>query len=453
MSAGGGSFPIAFLMQVQGDQEVKSKMQGVGGALQTVGKEADQVNTKTERIGPNFQAAALGISAAATSAVGLAFQFDNLGKSELRVDSAEKNVASSRASPIAAQSALNDMVVKGVSTGADYEQAQLRLSAAEQQLLISQEKAKMAQGDLTQAQLMFGLQVVPTVLSAVTSLSAAKGILTTATVMGTGATTSQTVANLGSIGSFTALSAATTGTSIATKAFALATKLAQIAMGPLGWALLAIGTVFTLVATNAFGIRDALDSFARKVEEIFPILKPVFDFFRGIASTLFPDTAEETGKLAQQFDTKFLAMSSIVNGSVDSQIGAMTSLNDQFADTNMVASTEISALAGNVEAQSAKIVSAAERARKAMASIGSSPASSATLPSASSAPSSNGLPPSPLGFNITTSTASMTSGSAGFYGWSAPSSTNVVVSVELDGKEIATKINKRRLGDEILGRT
>ena len=36
---------------------------------------------------------------------------------------------------------------------------------------------------------------------------------------------------------------------------------------------------------------------------------------------------------------------------------------------------------------------------------------------------------------------------------SRPQSTNVVVSVELDGKEIATKINKRRLGDEILGRT
>ena len=37
------------------------------------------------------------------------------------------------------------------------------------------------------------------------------------------------------------------------------------------------------------------------------------------------------------------------------------------------------------------------------------------------------------------------------FGWS--SSANIVVSVELDGKEIATKINKWRLGDEILGGT
>jgi hypothetical protein len=54
MSAGGSSFPIAFLLQVQGDQEVKSKIQGVGGAFQSFGKEAEQVNSKTERIGPNF---------------------------------------------------------------------------------------------------------------------------------------------------------------------------------------------------------------------------------------------------------------------------------------------------------------------------------------------------------------------------------------------------------------
>ena len=461
--------PIAFDFQVRGDQQVKASIQGMGGALSQLDNTASRASESATKVQRNYSQAALGLSTAASGAASLYFQYDNLEKAETRIATAEKQVDAARAAVLTSQNALNALVAKGITDGPVYEAVQLRVSAAQQELAIAGDKANQAQGDLTQSQLQFGLNVIPTVLGAVTSLSAAKGLLTASTITGTGAQATQTTVNLGSIGSFTALSASTTGAALATRGYALAVRLAQLATGPLGIAMIAIGTVFTLVATNAFGIRDALDSFAKKVESIFPILKPVFDFFRGIASTLFPDTKEKTDDLSQTFDTQFDKMSKTVDTSTGAQVGALGSLSDQFVDTNTVASQNMSTLASNVSTQADSIVESARRAREAMASIGAAP--DVTTPAAAS-PTFQQLGPGggidvASGAFMSTPTTPVTSLpstfqqlgptggidlASGAFISTIHNNNTTYVSVQLDGQDIAAKIDKKTVSG-LLGRT
>jgi hypothetical protein len=413
-----GAFPIAFLLQIQGDQEVKTRMQSVGGAFQNFGKTAETVNKQAEKINPNFQQAALGLTSAATSAVGLAFQFDNLSKAELRVDQAEKNATQARASYLAAQNSLNELTAKGAITGIAYEQASLRLKAAQEQLAIADEKVNQAQGDLAQGQLQFALQVIPT---AITSVTAFKGGLT---AMGIGFHTANAGSQVASVG---------------VQRFGLATRLAQLAMGPFGIAMLAIGTVFTLVATNAFGIRDALDSFAKKVEEIFPVLKPVFDFFRNIASALFPEARDEADDLTQNFSGNFASMSNAVTVSTNEQAGALTTLGDTFTSFQQTGSSQIDTLVQNVDKAADSIVSDASRIDKALHGAGITIASPAAV--SSSGASTTRTIPNPIGAPITvpvTSFGSMDVSQLRASG-GVTSITNVIT---IDGEEVSRQLKK-----------
>lgn len=412
-----GSFPISFLLQVQGDQEVKGRIQSLGGAFQNFGKQADVVNEKASKIQPNFQQAALGLTSAATSAVGLAFSFDNLSKAELRVDQAEKQATSARAAYLAAQSSLNELTAKGAVTGIAYEQASLRLKAAQEQLAIADEKVNQAQGDLTQGQLQFALQIIPTAL---TSVTAFKGGLS---ALGLGFQATNVGAQTGAMG---------------VQRFGMATRIAQLAMGPFGLAMIAISTVFTLVATNAFGIRDALDSFAKKVEEIFPVLKPVFDFFRNIASALFPEAKEETQSLERQFSGSFASIAQTVDDSTAQQAGALGTLGDTFTSFQQTGSIQIAALADNVDAAADKIVSDAARIDKALGGAGISIASPAANVGG---PASTRTIPNPIGAPITVPVTHF--GSFDVAQLRAKGGiANIINVIEIDGREVARQTKK-----------
>ena len=79
-------------------------------------------------------------------------------------------------------------------------------------------------------------------------------------------------------------SAPLAGTGI--KGVGTASRLAQLAMGPVGLILIGIGTVLTLVATNAFGVRDAFNSFGKALGDTFPFLKPLLDLIKGLAGAM-----------------------------------------------------------------------------------------------------------------------------------------------------------------------
>lgn len=62
----------------------------------------------------NFSQAALGMSSAAVARAGLYFQFDNLQKSVLKVETAEKNVTSAEATLVQARISLRALTEKEI---------------------------------------------------------------------------------------------------------------------------------------------------------------------------------------------------------------------------------------------------------------------------------------------------------------------------------------------------
>lgn len=296
--------PISFVLQLSGDQEFGRKIQSASSNLNTLGRTSDRVNETTSRIKPNMAQAGLGLSAAASGAASLYFQFDNLQKVELRVRTAEKNVDASRASLITSQASLTKLVQSGIMTGNEYEAAQLRVSAAEQQLSIAKERAGIVQGDLTQANLQFALGVVPQMIGAVSSASLGlKGLGLSFGMAGTGATA-------GSFG---------------IKGFALAMKTAMLSMGPIGLILIGIGTVLTLIATNAFGVRDAINAMGKAIGDALPFLRPLLEFFGTVGTALFGETeamqAEHSSAASQDFAAAGASLGNNVTSSIASSGG------------------------------------------------------------------------------------------------------------------------------------
>lgn len=287
------SMPISFVMQLEGAETVKSQIHGVADTVRSTGDQMEQSTSKTEKLTSafsKFAGTAGQITTVASSATALVFQWDALGDAALRVEKAENRLTSSRASFISAQEQLNKLVDKGITSGPQYEEALLRVQAAEERMTIATKDVEQATGDMTKAQLQFGLQVIPTVLTSVTTF--------------------QNIGLKGLSLGFSGISKEAPFAAQGLGKFATATRIAQFAMGPFGLVMIGATTLFTMFATNAFGMRDALDSFAKKVEEVLPFLKPVFDFFRSIASALFPDVENATTSMQNTMSDQFNIISS-----------------------------------------------------------------------------------------------------------------------------------------------
>jgi hypothetical protein len=100
--------------------------------VQEVGDKADRAASRTSKFTATLKDSALGLSAAASGAVGLYFQYDNLEKASTRVDEAEKALTMAKSSLISAQERLNKLVADGVTSIPHYEKATLDLQAAQQ---------------------------------------------------------------------------------------------------------------------------------------------------------------------------------------------------------------------------------------------------------------------------------------------------------------------------------
>lgn len=275
---------MAFVFHTQGYADFRNKMQGATGALSTLGRQGTQTAQQTQQVTRDMKGAALGMAGAASSAVSLYYQYDNLQKNSLAVSRAQKSLTSAQATAITAQESLNKMVADGVTSGPEYEAAVLRNRAAQEQLKIATEKVDIAQGDLTEAQLGFALQIIPTVLTSVTGVTGALGMM----------------------------GVSLKGTSIASKlagfsfkTMGLTMKMALIGTG-IGAILVGVGIALEMIASNAFGVRDAINSMGKAIGDALPFLKPVMEFFGSVGNALFgggfngvpaPGDAEAEGAL------------------------------------------------------------------------------------------------------------------------------------------------------------
>ncbi|MEO9364425.1 MAG: hypothetical protein ABI348_11045 [Nitrososphaera sp.] len=306
MSLADDKLVLAYALEVQGEAEAYAALDHFDQKIGQTGDKTETAAKQTEQLKPAYDKAILGFTGAATGAFALYSQYDQLEKIELRVSSAEKNRDAAQKSVIDAQTRLTALTNDGITSGAKYDSAVLGVTTAQQQLAIATEKVNIAQGDLTQSQISFGLSVVPTVTSAVTGFRGAMDALRVAQQAAKVETIIMSPVLAGMTG---AMGAATASTGAATGAMgAFRQALNFISTHPIILPLTAIATVLTLVATNAFGVRDALDAFAKKAEEALPILKPVFDFFRTIASAIAPDTQKAFGDMSSSVSTATGAM-------------------------------------------------------------------------------------------------------------------------------------------------
>ncbi|GEM_PF-2640171 len=280
--------PIDFEMQVEGDEEVKSKFGSVGKAAEDLGKKTDTAGSAASKARTNYLDAARGIADVSASAFQLWQNFDDLEKVETRIAEAEKRVDTARAGLLGAQEKLTKLVVSGTTSGTEYEKAALRMSAAEKELSLAQERVQETQEDLSEAHTSFALSVAPASLSAVSGLTSVVQMFGKSQVLANFATALSGKIHAGAGAGALAQAAGTFKATIATKGLTLATKLFHLAMGPVGLIILGVSTAIGLFATNAFGLRDSVNKMGEAIGNAIPILKPLLDTLAGIAETIFP---------------------------------------------------------------------------------------------------------------------------------------------------------------------
>jgi hypothetical protein len=396
-------FPITYITQIEGDSEVQAKLKQIDNALDETGDSAEQSAQKTSEysgalgelsdktevtksmtavLGETFKASALGISSVAATATNLYFQYDNLEKAETRVDKAEKTLTTSKSALISAQERVNKLHSEGVVSGATYEKAQLDLKAAQDGVSIATDRLNQSQGDLTESQMNFALGVVPTVFSALSTVQSVTSALRLAKIADVGVTGAQAVANLGAAGTATVLTGATVTQTAATEGATMATRLFQLALGPVGLVIIGIGGAMAAFATNAFGVRDAINGVGKAIGDAFPQLRWLLDGLSNLAQMIFPEARDET----KSFENTFSA-SMAVAGADASSFSSNVSLSAadvamSFASLNQSAQADLDAIAGRAGSTASSVEKAAERMKKALGSKGNPIAVDATTSAA-----------------------------------------------------------------------
>ena len=400
--ADGADYPISYVLQVEGDETVKSKLQGTADSISDVGTKTDEAAQKTSNYTSVLKDSALGLSAATSSAIGLYFQYDNLEKVQTRVDKAERTLTAAKSSLITAQEAVNKLNQKGVTSGAAYEKAQLDLKAAQDGVSIATDRLSQSQGDLSESQLHFALGVVPTVISTISTMKTVMGGLKAAKLLNVAATAADSEATIASTVTKGALTTATVGQTVATEEATMATRLLNLAMGPVGIAILGVSTFMALFATNAFGIRDAINAAGKAIGDAVPILRPLLDGLSSLANTIFPDASHSATTSSSDMQKAFADATSAAStnfGSMSDNIGiskdsitanltalqtntttAMAGIDDDTSKAKTGVSSSLDSISGKFSATASDVESAAARMREAIASLGGNTAVSSATP-------------------------------------------------------------------------
>ncbi len=451
--------PLAYVLEVQGQAEASAEVDRFGNAIEESDKKAEKATQTTKSMSMSILQAGAGFATAATGAVGLYYQFDNLEKASLRVDMAQKNLTSAEATLASARESLRSLTEKGVSTGDAYHAAVLRVQAAEEQLAIATQKVDLAQGDLTESHLGFALNVLPTVFGAIHGVQGALAILRGAKIANTAAEVASSAATAGSIPIFAAQTAAKITAAGATNGLTLATRLLQIAMGPVGWVILGVSGFLALFATNAFGVRDAINAAGKAIGDAIPIIRPLLDMLGNIANALFPQTKDESEKMKtgvttdlQQVGAQFGEFESQTTASASIVQTSIKDMSDQSSVAVDNMARAVGAAAGQIVTDAQRIESAMQRAKNAVGGFTSS--TPVTLPVAGTMSSST-TPPgfSWIGFGNelaaalerkkNNESAGMTTSTAG----GATPFAHINIEIKLDSATIARHMADARDGD------
>ncbi len=240
------------LQQVQ--QEATKTEGEITKANQNIAQSTQKVNTSMLQTVGSFAAIGAG-------AVGLVTSFTTLERAQIGVETAHKRLITAQASAESAQKAYNAAVAK---FGPDSEQAHialLRLQAANEQLPIAEDKARLAQDRLTETYLNFAANIAPQVISLIVGIQGASARLATT--------------------SLSSLIPSIRGVGIA--------MITSFITNPVGIAIIAITTVVILLATNVGGLRDKVVELGNEILAFIDVhLKPLGDAIRFLIDLFKP---------------------------------------------------------------------------------------------------------------------------------------------------------------------
>jgi hypothetical protein len=154
-------------------KEAATALRDLNSAQSNVATLQAQVGATTEQNTASMRSFATGLSGAATASFSLYSAIDRIEQSQIRADRANLMVHSSTKAVDDAQRALSDAVSKYGPASDEAQAASERYSIAQERLAISSDQADQAQQNVSQAIMASALQVIPTSITMVDSLSKA----------------------------------------------------------------------------------------------------------------------------------------------------------------------------------------------------------------------------------------------------------------------------------------
>ena len=145
----------------------------ISGSLTDVSAAQKQISEKTNASDASMKDFATGVSGAATSVFSFYSAIDRVQESEISLDRANLMVKSSTKSVDDAQRSLSEAIRSHGENSQEAKTASDALSIAQDRLSLADERAQQAQDNVNKAMIASALQVVPTTITMVDSLSKA----------------------------------------------------------------------------------------------------------------------------------------------------------------------------------------------------------------------------------------------------------------------------------------
>ena len=301
-------------MQMVGFDQANAAMDKLGVSTDKLVASQTKGGTATDSLGKK-------LSSQKTSLVGLSASFgtivasswslynawDSLEVAQLRSDRANTKVKGSMIAVQTAQTKLNDAITKYGAGSSEAQLAADKLSKAQEQLANNSQAAEIAAGDLTEANAQFVTQL-PFMVTG---------------IIGAAASFIELSKNMGGMKAvIPALISSVT---------ALGSALRFLALNPIGIAITVVATAFVLLATNAFGVTDALRDLGKTLGDILPFFKGLLTAIGATGDFIFGlvNPAQEASTALDATGTSAEGMGTSLEGTVAQVEGLGGALVDQ----------------------------------------------------------------------------------------------------------------------------
>ena len=258
----------------QSGQQIQQGMNKARGAIDAAGNSA-------VKNAVNFQTMGQGMLNLSTAGVQTFTSISNLARAENRAEAASLGLQ--RAQDLLARKTLayNKIVESGNGASREAKLLLNEMETATNDLAVKTDKLKIEQEAVTDVYLLFGanlmnvgvssLMIYKSMMDGVTKASALNSLMTAKNTIATKLNALAKWNSSKSLIGFTAASATATGglvkSTIATKAATVATKLFNLALGPVGLIIIGITAALTAYETNFMGFKDSINGFLGIQEE------------------------------------------------------------------------------------------------------------------------------------------------------------------------------------------